>query len=127
VNVVDIAGETIPALTTGKGGCIAQFVAGYTSAGTTIVNATETPQQGYTFSYWMLNGVPVTTSSVTLTMNQTHTVQAVFQANTEATPRPAPSFLGQYLLAIVVANILVAVLIVFLIWRRRQPNITILN
>jgi hypothetical protein len=42
------------------------------------VSVTVTPNAGYIFSYWLLDGVNVTSSSITLPTDGTHTLQAVF-------------------------------------------------
>ena len=127
VNVTDVAGETIAPTTNATGGFITQSVIRYSSTGDPIVNATATPNQGYKFAHWVLDGNDVTNTSITINMNQTHTLQAVFQANSEVTPTPVLATMGQYLPIIAAAIILGAVIFGVFIRRRKQSNTTVLN
>jgi hypothetical protein len=127
VNVTDVTGETIAPTTNATGGFITQSVIRYSSTGDPIVNATATPNQGYKFAHWVLDGNDVTNTSITINMNQTHTLQAVFQANSEVTPTPVLATMGQYLPIIAAAIILGAVIFGVFIRRRKQSNATVLN
>ena len=119
VKVTDAPDQTIAPLITATGGSITQSVIGYSSNGDPIVNATAKPKQGYTFSHWIIDGVTVTNSSLTITMNQTHNLQAVFQVNSQATRTPMLATMGQYIAVIAAAIILGGIIIGVYIRRRK--------
>jgi hypothetical protein len=73
----------------GAGGIVSGFNSStYEYVHGTQINLTATPSAGYIFSRWLLDGAIVTQNPLSVTMNQNHTAQPVFQQPPTPTPTP---------------------------------------
>jgi protein involved in ribonucleotide reduction len=87
------------------GGTTAPEVGTHEYTAGTVVTITATPNAGYTFKYWQIDGVNYVTNPNTITMSQNRTVCAVFEqinyyltitATAGGTTNPAGSLLCHY-------------------------------
>jgi hypothetical protein len=73
-------------ITTATGGTTNPSPGTYTYWAGTTVNVTATPNSGYIFDHWELDGAPAGSQNpISVTMNSDHTLHAVFQAKYDVT------------------------------------------
>jgi parallel beta-helix repeat protein len=91
--------------------------------GTQQVTVTATPDQGYTFAYWLLDGQRIESgNTLTLPANEQHSLQAIFQATAQMTPTQTPQ-LNSFTVPVAAAvSIIIIVLLLMLVQRRRKKE-----
>lgn len=90
-----------------EGGTTTPATGTYSYAYGDAVTVTVTPASWYTFKNWVLDGVSVAGTSITVTMDRTHTLQAVLER------MPIELYIGG------VAAVIVVIVVLYFVLRRR--------